>query len=149
MGIGMVISNEHLYTFTCKNAFASIIIVLFNCWLNMYDSSKWRQFMIPQPRITLRCSASKCINHAWLNQSRIADAINVCRLFYFLNWTEVKSCVYSNCRDGCLSKEEFEVLCRGLFRNEFDEPYLIDENTLTKMFNVFDRNQVSHVVSTF
>lgn len=40
--------------------------------------------------------------------------------------------------DGYLSLQEFELICRALFRNDTGKVYGLENNQLQEIFNIFD-----------
>jgi hypothetical protein len=47
--------------------------------------------------------------------------------------------------DGFLNIEEFDGICKGLFRNDRGIVYSLDTNTLEHIFNIFDTKKVSRI----
>lgn len=45
-------------------------------------------------------------------------------------------------RDGFLNIEEFDGICKGLFRNDRGIVYSLDVKTLEHIFNIFDTKKV-------
>lgn len=46
------------------------------------------------------------------------------------------------CSDGFLNIEEFDGICKGLFRNDRGIVYSLDVKTLEHIFNIFDTKKV-------
>lgn len=44
------------------------------------------------------------------------------------------------CRDDLLSLNEFMVICRALFRNDKGHVYIVPDEKIERIFNVFDTN---------
>lgn len=53
--------------------------------------------------------------------------------------------LYFVCSDGFLNIEEFDGICKGLFRNDRGIVYSLDVHTLKHIFNIFDTKKVCKV----
>jgi len=51
-------------------------------------------------------------------------------------------CIFS---DGFLNIEEFDGICKGLFRNDRGIVYSLDVQTLEHIFNIFDAKKVERI----
>lgn len=54
----------------------------------------------------------------------------------------IDNCIPYVYSDGFLNIEEFDGICKGLFRNDHGIVYSLDVHTLEHIFNIFDTKKV-------
>ncbi|XP_034948815.1 uncharacterized protein Naam [Chelonus insularis] len=95
------------------------------------ESTKYKAFELLQPEVMVDVAL---MTHHRLNQKREE------KCFIMSLPVDMDACftAFDRDADGFLSIDEFELICRALFRNDRGKVYNIEENQLKEIFDIFD-----------